>query len=48
MIEQYFDIGKSSSRLTPLRVHSEEALYGHLILSMIGSDDQRLYPKENG
>lgn len=36
-IEQYFDIGKSSSRLIPLRVHSEEALYGHLILSMIAA-----------
>lgn len=37
LIEQYFDISKGSSRLTPLRVHSEEALYGHLILSMIAA-----------
>lgn len=37
LIEQYFDIGKGSSKLTPLRVHSEEALYGHLILSMIAA-----------
>lgn len=34
-IEQYFDLSKGSSNLTPLRVHSEEALYGHLMLSMI-------------
>ena len=37
MIEQYFDISKGSSELTPLRIHSEEALYGHLILSTIAS-----------
>lgn len=37
LIEQYFDIGKGSSKLIPLRVHSEEALYGHLILSMIAA-----------
>lgn len=36
-IEQYFDISKGSSKLTPLRIHSEEALYGHLILSMIAA-----------
>lgn len=36
-IEQYFDISKGSSKLTPLRVHSEEALYGHLVLSMIAA-----------
>ena len=37
MVEQYFDIGKGSSRLTPLRVHSEEAMYGHLLLSMVAA-----------
>lgn len=37
LIEQYFDISKGSSKLTPLRVHSEDALYGHLILSMIAA-----------
>ena len=37
LIEQYFDISKGSSKLTPLRVHSEEALYGHLLLSMIAA-----------
>lgn len=37
MIEQYFDISKGSAKLTPLRVHSEEALYGHLILSMVAA-----------
>ncbi len=36
-IEQYFDISKGTSKLTPLRIHSEEALYGHLILSMIAA-----------
>lgn len=36
-IEQYFDISKGSSRLTPLRIHSEQALYGHLVLSMIAA-----------
>ena len=36
-IEQYFDISKGSSKLTPLRIHSEEALYGHLTLSMIAA-----------
>lgn len=37
IVEQYFDISKGSSKLTPLRIHSEEALYGHLILSMIAA-----------
>ena len=36
-IEQYFDLSKGSSKLTPLRVHSEQALYGHLVLSMIAA-----------
>ncbi|MDE7185992.1 MAG: transposase [Lachnospiraceae bacterium] len=36
-IEQYFDISKGSSKLTPSRIHSEEALYGHLTLSMIAA-----------
>ncbi len=36
-IEQYFDISKVSSKLTLLRIHSEQALYGHLILSMIAA-----------
>ena len=36
-IDQYFDLSKGSSKLTPLRVHSEQALYGHLILSMIAA-----------
>lgn len=37
LVEQYFDIGKGISKLTPLRIHSEEALRGHLLLSMIAS-----------
>lgn len=36
-IEQYFDISKGASKLTPLRIHSEQALYGHLVLSMIAA-----------
>jgi len=36
-IKQYFNISKGSSKLTPLRIHSEEALYRHLILSMIAA-----------
>ena len=36
-IEQYFDISKGSAKLTPLRIHSEQALYGHLVLSMIAA-----------
>lgn len=36
-IEQFFDLSKGSSKLTPLRVHGEEALYGHLVLSMIAA-----------
>lgn len=37
LIEQYFDVEKGSSKLTPLRVQSEEALRGHLMLSMIAA-----------
>lgn len=37
LIEQYFDISKGASKLTPLRVHSEEVLNGHLILAMIAA-----------
>ncbi len=37
LVEQYFDVGKNVSHLTPLRVHSEEALYGHLMLSMMAA-----------
>lgn len=34
-IEQIFDIGKNNADLLPLRVHSEEAFRGHLLLSFI-------------
>ena len=37
LVEQYFDLSKESSKLTPLRVHSEEAVRGHLLLSMIAA-----------
>lgn len=34
-IEQYFEIEKGASKLTPLRIQDGDALMGHLILSMI-------------
>ncbi len=37
LVEQYFDVGKGISKLTPLRVWTEEAVYGHLMLSMIAA-----------
>ena len=37
IVEQYFDLSKGSSKLTPLRVHSEDTLRGHLLLSMIAA-----------
>ena len=37
LVEQYFDIGKGISKLTPLRVWSEESVRGHLMLSMIAA-----------
>lgn len=37
LIEQYFDVSKGASNLTPLRIHSEESLRGHLVLSMIAA-----------
>ena len=35
--EQIFDIGKNNVDLIPLRVHSEEAFRGHLLMSFIAS-----------
>lgn len=37
LVEQYFDIAKGISRLTPLRGHSEETIYGHLMLCQIAA-----------
>lgn len=37
LVEQYFDISKGLSRLTPLRGHSEETIYGHLMLCQIAA-----------
>ena len=37
MIEQYYDISKGISRLIPLRVHSEESIRGHCLLSQIAA-----------
>jgi len=36
-VEQVFDIGKNNVDLIPLRVHSEEAFRGHLLMSFIAS-----------
>ena len=37
LAEQYFDIGKGISRMIPLRVHSEESVKGHLMLSQMAA-----------
>jgi hypothetical protein len=37
VIEQVFDIGKNNTELLPLRVHSEEAFRGHLLLSFLAA-----------
>lgn len=36
-VEQFFDVAKGSAKLTPLRVHGENAMFGHLLLSMIAA-----------
>jgi hypothetical protein len=36
-VEQIFDVGKNNADLLPLRVHSEEAFRGHLLLSFIST-----------
>ena len=36
-VEQYFDISKGISRLTPLRVHTEQRVLGHLLLCQIAA-----------
>lgn len=37
LVEQYFDIGKGISRMTPLRGHSEETIFGHLMLCQMAA-----------
>ncbi len=37
LVEQYFDISKGLSRLTPLRVHTEQRVLGHILLSQIAA-----------
>ena len=37
LVEQYYDVEKGISRLTPLRVHSKESIFGHLLLSQIAA-----------
>ena len=36
-VEQFLDIGKGSTSLLPLRVHSEDTFRGHLLVSFIAS-----------
>jgi transposase len=36
-VEQYFDISKGISKLTPLRVHTEQRVLGHLLLCQIAA-----------
>ena len=36
-VEQYFDISKGISRLTPMRVHTEQRVLGHLLLCQIAA-----------
>ena len=36
-IEQFFDLMKGLAKLAPLRIHGEEAMYGHLLMSFISS-----------
>lgn len=36
-VEQYFDISKGISRLTPLRVHTEQRVLGHLLLCQVAA-----------
>lgn len=37
LVEQYYDIGKGLSRMTPLRVHNEQRVLGHLLMSQIAA-----------
>ena len=37
LVEQYFDLSKGLSRLTPLRVHTEQRVLGHILLSQIAA-----------
>lgn len=37
LVEQYFDVGKGISRLIPLRVHTEQRILGHILLSQIAA-----------
>jgi transposase len=36
-VEQYFDVSKGISRLTPMRVHTEQRVLGHLLLCQIAA-----------
>jgi hypothetical protein len=36
-VEQYFDVSKGISRLTPLRVHTEQRVLGHLLLCQVAA-----------
>ena len=45
-VEQYFDVSKGISRLTPLRVHSEQRVLGHLLLCQIAATINLAIQKE--
>ena len=45
-VEQYFDVSKGISRLTPLRVHSERRVLGHLLLCQIAATINLAIQKE--
>ena len=44
--EQIFDIGKHYSNLEPARVHDEEQLRGHLLITFIATVIVRIFQKE--
>lgn len=46
LVEQYYDISKGLSRLTPLRVHNEQRMLGHLLLSQIAATINLYIQKE--
>lgn len=36
-IEQVFDLGKNNCKLTPVRIHSEDTLRGHLMMTFLAA-----------
>lgn len=48
LVEQYFDLGKGLSRLIPLRVHTEQRVAGHVLLSQIAATINLYIQKKMG